>query len=96
MPREATGLPLDATSYTGWQVLWVRLPWAVFFWLSAIFKIFVDKAFVQGSTDEIQTMLSNVGPTDHRRDAQRPATREAGRHDAAALFALVSVTKFHS
>jgi len=67
-----------------------------FFWLSAIFKIFVDKAFVQGSTDEIQTMLSNVGPTDHRRDAQRPATREAGRHDAAALFALVSVTKFHS
>ena len=53
---------------------------------------------VQVSTNEIQKMLSRVGPGDYHHHVRRLPDGTVGRHVAAALFGLapVSITSFHS
>jgi len=55
----ATGLPLDATSYSRVAGFVGTIVMASFLW--ALSNIIVYKAFVQGGTDEIQKILSSVG-----------------------------------
>jgi hypothetical protein len=56
---EATGLPLDATSYSRVAGFVGTIVMASFLW--ALSNIIVYKAFVQGGTDEIQKIPSSVG-----------------------------------